>query len=217
MHSSLTVIIKPTNECNLSCKYCCVEKTAERGRMTSATLEKATQQIMTLPGRDRIRWIWHGGEPALMGVDFFEEAVKLQSRYQNRHLLRNGIQTNATLLSESLLEFLLDNHFVITSSIDGPEEINNLTRTYPDGRGAFKDAWRAIERIREKTKETSIDGSNGASRIGIICVLSRKNIAKIDQVYQFFRENNLSVKMNPLIPAGKAVDDLTGLSLPDTF
>lgn len=123
MHSSLTVVIKPTNECNLSCKYCCVEKTAEQGRMTSATLEKATEQIMTLPGTNRIRWIWHGGEPALMGVDFFEEAVTLQRRYLKGHSVRNGIQSNATLIDDRFLEFLLDNHFAVTSSIDGPEEI----------------------------------------------------------------------------------------------
>jgi uncharacterized protein len=213
MGSNITAIIKPTHECNLSCKYCCVEKSAEQGRMTSATLEKVIQQIMTLPGREWIHWIWHGGEPALMGVDFFEEAVKLQSRYQNGHHLRNGIQSNATLIDDKFLDFLMDNYFTITSSIDGPEELHNLTRIYPDGRGSFKDAWKGIQRIREKMKEMAIDGNNGSSHMGIICVLSRKNITKLDQVYQFFRENNVSVKMNPLIPAGRAVDDLTGLGI----
>ncbi len=57
MHSNITVIIKPTHECNLSCKYCYVEKSAEQGKLNSKTLEKSIEQVMTLPKRDSIRWI----------------------------------------------------------------------------------------------------------------------------------------------------------------
>jgi len=201
MRSHVTVIIKPTHECNLSCKYCCVEKNAATGRMDSKTLENATEQVMKLR-RDSIHWIWHGGEPTLMGMDFFEEAIRLQGKYQNGHRIRNSIQTNSTLIDDKFLDFLINNQFSISSSLDGPEEINNLTRVYSDGRGSFKDAWKTIQIIRERGK-----------KIGIICVLTKKNISSIDKIYNFFRENNISLKINPLINIGKAVDNKNELEI----
>ncbi len=213
MGSSITVIIKPTHGCNLSCKYCCVEKGAEHGRMSLRTLEKAIEQVMRLPGRDRIRWIWHGGEPALMGQGFYEEVVKLQLRYRNEHLLSNGVQSNATLIDDRFLDFLLDNNFGLTTSLDGPEEIHNLTRVYPDGRGSFSDVWSFVQEVRKRRINKGIKNGRGANGIGVICVLSKNNINFIERIYEFFRENKMAFKLNPIINVGRAADDPSGLAI----
>jgi uncharacterized protein len=77
---SLTLVIKPTNACNLRCKYCYVDPNAENGNMSLSVLEKVISGALSVPGKENVRFIWHGGEPLLMGVDFYREVVGMQKK-----------------------------------------------------------------------------------------------------------------------------------------
>lgn len=221
----ITAIVKPTHECNLACRYCYVEDSAESGRMSSKTLERTIEQLVLLPERDRINIIWHGGEPWLMGIDFYEEAVKIQERLKGDKKFDNSIQTNATLIDTNVLDFCVANDFHIGMSLDGPEEIHNLTRVYPDGRGSFNDVWRGIKMIRERNDELrkgenqKNDGSlirrNIGRRIGggAITILTQLNTDRLDEIYDFFKANHISMKINPLIRSGRAKRDHHNLAI----
>jgi uncharacterized protein len=167
--------------------------------MDSNTLELAIKNVMTLPGKKYFRWIWHGGEPTLMGIDFFKEAVSIQNRYLDDRKVINCIQTNATLLNGEYIDFFDKNKFTVSSSLDGPEEIHNLTRVYPNGKGSFKDAWKGIQLIKEKNKELEKSGKNYHIGKGVACVLSKSNIDRVFDIYSFFLENNIPITLNPLI------------------
>lgn len=199
----ITAIIKPTNECNFACRYCYTEDTAEKGRMNHKTLQKTVEQLASLPEKDGIKFIWHGGEPLLMGIDFYKEAIEIQRQVIKGKTVQNSIQTNASLISEEFLDFCAENDFSIGTSMDGPEDIHNLTRIYPDGRGTFQDVWKGIRMIKQRKR---LGG-------GAIVVLSRKNINALEQVYSFFKEYGISFKVNPLINSGRANKHLNDLSI----
>ena len=204
----LTAIIKPTHKCNLACRYCYVEESAEQGMMDSKTLEGIFQQLADLPKIEGIHIIWHGGEPLLMGLNFYEEAVSIQQRIKNGKRFRHGMQSNATLINDAFLDFFEKYGFDVGSSLDGPEEIHNLTRVYPDGRGSFQDVWKGLQLIRKRNEELRKIAKEGkpAKHLGggTITILTRKNILELDKVYDFFKNNKVSMKINPLIKSGRA-------------
>jgi uncharacterized protein len=97
-----------------------------------------------------VNFIWHGGEPLLLGRDFFRKALSLQQEFlQPRRYVLNSIQTNGTLIDDAWCEFLGRNKFMVGISVDGPEEIHNRNRSYDSGRGSFADVLRAIDLMRK--------------------------------------------------------------------
>lgn len=216
MSSSITAIVKPTHECNLACKYCYIDAAAEQGRMDAQTLEKMIMQLARLPGKERVHIIWHGGEPLLMGTEFYEEAVRMQKFYGKDRRFENGMQSNATLINDGVLEFCEKCGFDIGSSLDGPEEIHNLTRIYPGGNGSFKDVWKGLQKIKQRNAEL-IKKANGKRSNhlggGAIVILNRLNIGKISEIYDFFKSQNMSPKINPLIKSGRAAENYGDLGI----
>jgi uncharacterized protein len=213
----ITAIVKPTHDCNFACKYCYVESGAEQGRMSQGTLEKMTQQLCSLESRDQVHIIWHGGEPLLMGPEFYKEAVMLQEQFKGDRLVENCMQSNVSLVNEGWLDFFEQYHFNIGSSIDGPEEIHNLTRVYKDGTGTFQDVWKGLQLIRQRNTKLQKETPDGTRPKylggGVIVILTRKNIAQLGKIYDFLKENDLSAKINPLIKSGTAVGNYEDLSI----
>ncbi len=213
----ITAIVKPTHECNLACKYCYVEEGAEQGRMSSKTLENFIEQMLSIPGKDNVHFIWHGGEPLLMGLDFYREAVNIQNRLNKNKKIDNCMQSNATLIDDKVLDFCEEYNFDIGSSLDGPEEIHNLTRVYSDGRGSFKDVWKGLQMLKQRNAELRKRAKEGEHPKylggGAITILTSKNIGRINEVYDFFKTNKMSIKINPLIKSGKAKNNFEELSI----
>lgn len=185
--------------------------------MTEGTLRNLTRELCSLRDRDSVNFIWHGGEPLLMGVDFYREAVALQEHFKDGKLIQNSIQSNVSLVNDEFLSFSETNKINIGSSLDGPEEIHNLTRVYPDGSGTFSDVWAGLQLIRQRNlkirKERFRDGKQRNLGGGAITILSRKNIERIDVVYDFFAMHGLSMKINPLIKSGRAIEDFEELGI----
>jgi uncharacterized protein len=201
---AITAIVKPTHDCNLSCSYCYVEDGAENGKMDSATLEKMTEQLGKVNHGRKSGIIWHGGEPLKMPMDFYEYARYVQHWVEKKEDTKfdNCLQSNGTLLTEEWAEFLRDSHFSIGFSLDGPEEINNLTRKYPNGKGAFNEIVRGIK--------TGIKYEIGG---GFIVVLNKNNINHLDEIYNFIKEMGVGAKLNPLIHSGRGSKDLENLAI----
>jgi uncharacterized protein len=143
-----------------------------------------------------------------MGVEFYKQAFELQKKYLSDKKVNNGLQTNATLITEEILSFCEDFKFSIGSSLDGPKKINDLTRVYKDGKGSFDDIWRGIQLIKERNEHISERMQKGQSPFylggGAITVLTKYNIDQLEEVYDFFKTNNMGMKINPLIKSGKA-------------
>lgn len=91
-----------------------------------------------------VNFIWHGGEPLLLGQDFFRKVLTLQQSFLGANqYVTNSLQTNGTLLTPEWCAFFKRNKFNIGVSVDGPEAIHNLNRSYASGEGSFGDVVRA--------------------------------------------------------------------------
>lgn len=200
----ISVIIKPTHDCNLRCRYCYVDKGAENGRMTEQLVEESIRKVSDFA--EDSHWIWHGGEPLLMGVDFYSVVQDVQRFYAQRKGkgFSNGIQTNGTLVDTQILDFITRSRdFHVGMSMDGPPELHNATRVYPDGRGSFEDVFRGVQKTRSRRRAGG----------GVICVVSAGNIDHPQELYDFFKHHNINVKFNPLIKSGRAEENLTALGI----
>lgn len=185
------VIMRPTEKCNLACRYCYSNESSSVKRMDIKTLEKAIEKILGY--YNQITFVWHGGEATLMGIPFFEGVIKLQKKHRRpKQKIINEIQTNATILNKKWIDFFKKNNFFVGISIDGPQYINDLARVDQDGRGTFKQIKKSIELLKK----------NGIKRAGI-CVMAKHNINNIDEVIDFYRDNNISLNINPFISSGR--------------
>ncbi len=136
-----SLLIKPTSaDCNLNCTYCFyLEKSklypdTKRHRMSEAVLESMIAKYMAT-SQPVYYFGWQGGEPTLMGIDFFRKAVELQKKYgQWGATVSNGLQTNATLINDDLAALFSRYKFLVGVSIDGPADIHDRYRQNAGGR-----------------------------------------------------------------------------------
>jgi len=209
----LTAIVKPTHECNLSCKYCYIEDSVERGKMDIKTLEKTIREVAFSSNDKKANFIWHGGEPLLMGLDFYREVANICNSLRKKgYEITNGIQSNGTLVSEELLDFIeKENDFQLGMSLDGPKEINDKTRVYKDGKGAFEDIFRGVRMVNDKSYNGRVRRNHLGG--GVIVVLNKKNINEVDKIYDFFKNERINIKINPLIISGSAKRNIQDLKI----
>ena len=149
-----SVMAKPVgSRCNLACGYCYYLKT-ERGdqpRMTDETLERFIRQYIEASPGPEISFVWHGGEPALAGPDFYRRAVELQKRYlPEGWTCWNNLQTNGTLLDDAWCAFLAEARFDVGLSIDGTEPLHDQYRKNLKGGGTYRAAADAARRLQAR-------------------------------------------------------------------
>lgn len=182
-----TLLIKPSgSDCNIDCAYCFYKNRSEelgsgRQRMSREVLERLVKDYMEL-GFGVSGFAWQGGEPTLMGVEFFARAVQLQKRYgrAGRHL-SNKMQTNGVLLDESWCRFLHENKFLLGISIDGPKEFHDKYRLDYSDAGTFEKVMRGIENCRKYAVEFSA-----------LIVLNHINVEQPERLFDFVVENDLT-------------------------
>lgn len=175
---------KPSGaKCNLDCKYCFyLEKEGlyPRGshRMTDAVLEAyVRQQIAAQPRGAEVLFAWQGGEPTLMGLDFFEKAVALQKRHGAGRRIANTLQTNGVLLDEAWGAFLRRERFLVGLSIDGPRELHDLYRVDKGGQPTFDKVMRGLEVL----KRHAVD-------FNTLTVVHRESARRPLDVYAFLKD-----------------------------
>ncbi len=153
---AFSVMLKPIGPiCNLNCTYCYyLEKKnlyqdVRNFRMNDELLEEYTKQYIESQNVPVVSFIWQGGEPTLMGVDFFKKALKLQKKYANGKRIDNVFQTNGTLLNDEYCKLFSDNNFLIGVSVDGPEKLHDLHRKTNSGAGSFSVVMKGIELLHK--------------------------------------------------------------------
>lgn len=181
------IIAKPAGPaCNLNCKYCFYKEkealfTDSSGfRMTNEVLETFIRKYIGSQSLPEEPFVWQGGEPALMGLDFYREAVRLQKKYANGKQITNSLQTNGTLLDDEWCEFLADNGFLVGLSIDGPEDIHNYYRVDNKDRPTFETVMRGLELLKKHGVEFNV----------LACV-NKQNVKRPLETYRFFKEQGV--------------------------
>ncbi len=175
-----TLLIKPSgSDCNVDCRYCFYKDRAPevgtgRQRMSPEVLEKMIKDYMEL-GFGVSGFAWQGGEPTLMGLDFYKKAVELQKQYgESRQVVSNALQTNGILLDEKWCKFLSDNKFLVGISIDGPKEFHDYYRLDHSGAGTFDKVMRAIELCKQHKVE-----------FNTLTLLNDRNVGHAEEIFDF--------------------------------
>ena len=177
------VLAKPTGAiCNLDCSYCFFLSKemlypGSRFRMADEMLEDDLRQLIEAhAGVPEVTIAWQGGEPTLMGLDFFRRSVEIAGR----HLLPgqralHTIQTNGTRLDAEWAEFFRAHDFLVGLSIDGPRDIHDAYRVDKGGRGSFDQVMRGLGFLREAGVEwnalTTVHAANGDRGREVYCFL----------------------------------------------
>ena len=140
---AFNLMIKPGGSlCNLDCRYCYyLDKSGLYGgrepRMTEDMLEKLIKNYLSSCDVSEVTINWHGGEPLIMGLDFYRKAIEFEKRYAEDKIVHNTLQTNGTLLTPQWADFFAENNFLIGISIDGPEHIHDRYRSSKAGEPSF--------------------------------------------------------------------------------
>ena len=190
----LVAIVKPTQVCNIACTYCYVFEEGTHKRMSDETLERTIEQLLAAiePGGE-LEIVWHGGEPSVLGLKFYERALDYERKYRGDKLIRNAIQTNAYKLKPEFMRFLRDNNFSVGVSLDGTESLNDRCRVTHKGKGTFSS-------VRENIRTMKRMGIS----LGAVCVITGQNKHAVREIYEFFHEEGIPFRFNPLIKTGAA-------------
>jgi uncharacterized protein len=167
--------------CNLDCKYCYyLEKEklypevgagAAAWRMSDETLEAYVRQVLQMQRGPTASFVWQGGEPTLLGVDFFRKAVSLQKVYASGRRVENALQTNGVLLDDAWCEFFKTEGFLIGLSMDGPRELHDAYRLDKGGAPTFDKVIKAIGVLKKHGVEfntlTTVNRRNSESPLAV--------------------------------------------------
>ncbi len=204
------ILTKPVGPiCNLDCKYCFyLEKEAlypqvSKWAMTDDVLEAYVRQYIEAQPADKVHFAWQGGEPTLLGVDFYRQVVQLQARYANGKTIENALQTNGTLLNDAWGEFLSGHRWLVGVSIDGPREMHDAYRVDKGGQPTFDRVLRGIEVLRRHQVA-----------FNTLTTVHRANASHPLEVYRFLRENGSGyMQFIPIVERISAGTTHQGLSL----
>jgi uncharacterized protein len=200
---SFHVLAKPSGPiCNLDCTYCFfLEKEAlypgDRFRMTDEVLEAYIRQLLEAHTAPEVTIAWQGGEPTLMGVDFFRRAVELAERYRRPgQVLQHTMQTNATLLTDEWCALLREHQFLVGVSIDGPQALHDTYRVDKRGAPTFDKVMAGLRLLQQHEVD-----------VNVLCTVNAANQDHPLAVYRFFRDD-LGLRHVQLIPIVEQ-DDLS--------
>ncbi|MBN2451752.1 MAG: anaerobic sulfatase maturase [Lentisphaeria bacterium] len=180
-----SLLVKPASaDCNLRCEYCFYlghcgfYPETRRHRMTDEVLATMVRTYMATP-QPTYQFGWQGGEPTLMGLDFFRRVVGCQQQFgRDGAGVANGLQTNATLITPEFAAHLAEYHFLTGVSLDGPRYLHDKYRLTPAGKGSHEEVRRGIRRLQEANAE-----------FNILILVSEANVRDPAVVYHYLCDN----------------------------
>lgn len=192
----LHLMAKPVGPiCNLDCDYCFyLEKEdmypqREKFRMSDETLRAYVQRYIAAQPTPEVEFTWQGGEPTLMGLEFFQRAVSYQREFAAGKTIRNSLQTNGTLLDEAWCRFLAAEDFTVGISIDGPRAIHDQHRPDKQGRSSFDAVMGGLQQLREHQV-----------RFNVLVTVSRQSTAHALEIYRFLKAEGVRfIQFNPVV------------------
>lgn len=198
---SFHIMTKPSGAvCNLDCKYCYflskeMMYPGSRFRMADEILENFVRQYIEVQQVPEVTFAWQGGEPTLMGVEFFERVVHYQQKYAKPGMqIQNAFQTNGTLLDEAWCLFFKKHNFLIGLSVDGPQALHDAYRVNKGGAGSFQQVMRGWQLLVDHGVEYNI-----------LCTVHAANQDHPLEVYRFFRDE-LKTQFIQYIPIVERTD-----------
>jgi uncharacterized protein len=170
--SRIHVLAKPTGAiCNLNCSYCFFLDKEQlypdsTFRMSDQVLEAYIRQLIESHRTSQVTVAWQGGEPTLMGIDFYRKAIALQEKYRKPGMtFENTMQTNGTLLNDEWCEFFKANNYLIGISLDGPRHLHDANRVDKRGGSTFDRVMRGVRLLQKHGVDynvlTTVNAVNG--------------------------------------------------------
>ena len=197
-------MVKPAGSaCNLNCSYCYyLDKARQYGmkqpKMSPALLEKYIKDYIGSNEVDSVTFCWHGGEPTLLGLGYFELIVELQSRYAGGKHIINTIQTNGTLIDEDWCRFFVKHDFLVGISLDGPKDVHDAFRKDKGEAPTWDKVMKAIKLFK---------------RFGVqfntLSVVNSQSVRRPLETYLFFR-NTVGSRYMQFLPALEHVVRIPG-------
>lgn len=204
------ILAKPAGAaCNLACEYCFYldKESLYPGsplRMPKEVLKAYIKQLLTSQPAMEVSVAWQGGEPTLMGLEFFKHSVELVKKYKRPdQKVSYTLQTNGTRLDNDWCTFFKENDFLIGLSCDGPMDLHDTYRVDKGGQGSFEQVKCGWDLLQKHKVDTNI-----------LCTVHAANSHHAMKVYRFFRDN-LQARFIQFIPVVERVDP--GTLLPATL
>ena len=189
------LLAKPTGPiCNLDCEYCFFLSKemlypGDRFRMADEMLETYISQLFAAQSGPEVNVAWQGGEPTMMGLDFFKRSVEIVEKHRKpRQSVAYTIQTNGVLVDERWAAFFREHDFLVGLSVDGPEELHDAYRVDKRGKGSFERVMAGYEHLRA----ADVD-------VNVLCTVHAANQDRPLDVYRFFRDE-MGVRFIQFIP-----------------
>lgn len=173
-------IIKVASTCNLGCTYCSAEEYMEHkpdSLMSKQTAKTIIEEMAAV--RPNGVFLWHGGEPMLVGKEFYEFVTELQAELGLEHIV-NSMQSNAVLMSDGWAQLLKEKNFKVGISIDGPEAIHNELRVFHNGAGSHKQVVRGMRVLEENDKH-----------FGVLVVVTKQSRKHAKKIFEFLLESGI--------------------------
>lgn len=181
-----SILIKPASaNCNMDCKYCfykCLSSHREeysKGFMKEETLETLVREAIAYADGS-LTFAFQGGEPTLAGLDFFQKAVEMQQKYNNKKLqIENTIQTNGLLIDEKWARFLGDHHFLVGLSLDGPKKMHDRYRKDATGQDTFARIMHSVQLLEQYHVDYNV-----------VTVVTNDTAKQASFLYKFWKRNH---------------------------
>ena len=190
-NDAFTLILEPVKRCNIRCRYCYSDVTGA-GVMSRQTLQTALEKTARYAGEQgfrKIHLLWHGGEPLLAGLGFFQAAVKILDGLASGLQFHHYLQTNGLLLDHDLCAFFHDHEFQIGMSLDGPQILHDSMRLAADGQGSHAAVLGKVRLLEQQGVAT-----------GFNAVVSRRSLGQEEAIYRFFQALGYGFRVNPVVP-----------------
>jgi uncharacterized protein len=208
--SPFHIMTKPIGPiCNLDCTYCFyLEKEklypgTKTWAMSGEVLERYVRDYIAAQPGNEVHFAWQGGEPTLLGLDFFRTATELQRKYADGKTIVNALQTNGVLIDDVWGEFLAEHSFLVGVSIDGPRELHDCYRVDKGQAATFERVMRGITKL----KQHKVD-------FNTLTVVHRENSEHPLEVYKFLKEIGSGfIQFIPIVERKAASVDGSGLVL----
>lgn len=182
-----SLLVKPAGaDCNMACEYCfyrskeCLYPETQKHRMDDGVLREMIRQMLE-KGTPEVSFCWQGGEPTLLGIDFFKRAVDYQIQYGRGKTVGNAIQTNGVLIDQKWADFLFNYRFLTGLSIDGPRHVHDRYRRMAGGGASWEKTFDATKRLLDRNV-----------LVNALSVINDYSSQYPEEIYGFLKEAGLT-------------------------
>lgn len=208
-----TFLIKPTNNCNLRCKYCFINNNIKSLsnimtiELAKIIIDQIAKFILLPHNANRVcNILWHGGEPLIWDASYYREVLSYMHDTYPGVTWKNAMQTNLTLLTDEHIQVFSEFSVRVSTSMDGYSSLHDANRIFANGNKTHSIIVEKLHKLAEKNM-----------RSGLIVVLNRTNIDKVIEIYDYYKKYNQGFRVNPLIDTGEALINYSLSISPESY